>query len=153
MNLAILPFAVLFASSVHGKGGGKTSSTGESNSGSNSKGSGSKGSGSSSSTTSETSGGRVTVITTGGTTVCYNENNQIIRCPPNSARKNLIIGAVVGGILGAILLGFLIYCVVMRMKERRRQQEKKTILPNLSFGKQEYKPLHDHDHDHDQDAP
>ncbi|KAJ7188562.1 hypothetical protein C8R46DRAFT_24736 [Mycena filopes] len=125
---------LLLAAPVYSKGGGKTSS---------SKGSGSSSSDRSSSSSSKNSGGtHITVISTGGTTRCYNENNELIRCPPNSARKNMIIGAVVGGIFGAILLGFLIYCVVMRTREKRRMREKnKPILPGLSFGKQEYKPL------------
>ncbi|KAJ6593618.1 hypothetical protein B0H19DRAFT_1091186 [Mycena capillaripes] len=142
MRLASLPFGVLLTNlvPVYGKGGGKTSTSNgkpSDNSGS------SKGSSSSSSSGKSNGGTSVTVISTGGTTICYNENNEIIRCPPNSARKNLIIGAVVGGIFGAILLGFLLYCVVMRIREKRRQREKKTILPSLSFGKPRYKPLHD----------
>jgi len=57
----------------------------------------------------------------------------------------MIIGAVVGGIFGALLLGFLIYWIVMRTKEKRRLREKKPILPSLSFGKQKYKPLESND--------
>ncbi|KAF8170302.1 hypothetical protein K438DRAFT_2061248 [Mycena galopus ATCC 62051] len=103
-----------------------------------------------SSTTSSSSGGtHVIIVTTNGNTVCYNENNQIIPCPPNSARKNLIIGAVIGGIFGAILLGLLAYFITIRCKQRRRLRAnsnlKKSILP--SFGKQEYKPLHDESDD------
>ncbi|KAJ7128965.1 hypothetical protein C8R43DRAFT_687963 [Mycena crocata] len=145
-----VPLALLFGfllanlAPVYGKGGGKSSSNSNSSnskSGS-SKGSG-KGSGSSSSSSSSYKNGGVTIISTGGTTVCYNENNQVIKCPPNSARTNMIIGAVVGGIFGSILLGCLIYWVVRRCKEKRRQPEKKPIISSLSFGKKQYKPLHD----------
>ncbi|KAJ7232781.1 hypothetical protein B0H12DRAFT_1144886 [Mycena haematopus] len=132
MRSVILPLGILLATvaPVSGKarGGGKSTSH---KSGSSSGG-----------------GTHVTVISTGGGgTVCYNENNQIIRCPPNSARKNLIIGAVVGGIFGSILLGILVYFVIMRCKDKRREREKKPFLPNMVFGKQEYKPLHDESND------
>ncbi|KAJ7124996.1 hypothetical protein C8R44DRAFT_782016 [Mycena epipterygia] len=139
MHIAIPPlFGVLLATGippVYGKGGGKSSSG-------SSKGSSS--SSSSGSSSGKSSGGSSVTIISTGQTVCYNENNQIIRCPPNSARTNLIIGAVVGGLLGCLVLAFLIYWVIMRSKDKRRQREKKKIsLPSLSFAKQEYKPLHD----------
>ncbi|KAJ7078826.1 hypothetical protein B0H15DRAFT_525063 [Mycena belliarum] len=134
--LAILRilFGVLLAisASVNGKGGGK-SSGGKSSSGK------SKGGGSTVPVT--------TTVNSGGTTVCYNENNQIIRCPPNSARKNTIIGAVIGGIVGSILLAFLIYWIYGRITRRirdERQRKSGVVLPNIaSIGKEDYKPLHD----------
>ncbi|KAJ7497039.1 hypothetical protein FB451DRAFT_212465 [Mycena latifolia] len=145
MRSVTILFGVLLAglTPVSGKGGGKASGGKSNQSGSSQGGSSGKSQGKSS------GGSSVTIINTGGTTVCYNENNQIIRCPPNSARKNMIIGAVVGGILGSILLAFLIYWVTMRIRKKRQQrQQNKTILPSISFGKQDYKQLHDQSDEH-----
>ncbi|KAJ6497802.1 hypothetical protein C8R45DRAFT_139929 [Mycena sanguinolenta] len=144
MRFRLLPLMLLAAAeSVFGKGGGKSSSgkSGSSSSESSSEGSTSKGSTSSSkgsTSSSSGSGTHVIIITSGGRTTCYNENNQVIPCPTNS-RRNLIIGAVVGGIFGAILLGLLTYFVILRCKDRRRKREKK-LIPSMQ---QEYKPLHD----------
>ncbi|KAJ6603160.1 hypothetical protein B0H10DRAFT_2079651 [Mycena sp. CBHHK59/15] len=156
MNLFVIPisFGVLFLCNitlVHGKGGGKGhASSGNSGGSSTSKGTGGSGTGAKSGGGGTASGGStVTIIHTGGTTVCYDQNNQVIRCPPNSHRKNLIIGAVIGSICGAILIACLTFWLVRRMRNKRRQGwQKTTKVPSPAFGKQEYKPLHDESEDH-----
>ncbi|KAJ7718030.1 hypothetical protein DFH07DRAFT_1012325 [Mycena maculata] len=135
---------------VLGKGGGKGSSSSSSSKGSGS----SKGSSSHSSNLSssaKSSGGGTTVVVHSGTTPaqCYNSSGEVIKCPPLSAREGLILGAVLGGIGGALILAALIYFIVKNKDKWRQWREKKKLtLPSLSFSKQEYKPLQDQSEEH-----
>ncbi|KAJ7502861.1 hypothetical protein B0H11DRAFT_1986712 [Mycena galericulata] len=156
--IAILSFAVLLlnlTALVFAKGGGKaSSSSGDKSTNSESGGSESAGS-SSTNKGSSSSGSSVHVVSSGSTVICYNArcplypveflryspismlSNEIVPC--HSSRTNVIVGAVIGGIIGFLLLAYLIYWIVKRFRAKRRQREKKTaMLPTLSFGKQEY---------------
>ncbi|KAJ7350345.1 hypothetical protein DFH08DRAFT_861138 [Mycena albidolilacea] len=103
---AILPLSVLLTNFASAYGGtsntsGKDNKLGPSNNSGSSKGSGSGSA----------------LISIGGITFCYNDK---FHHPPNSARENIITGAVVSGVLGSVLLVMLVYRVAMRFKERRR---------------------------------
>jgi len=136
-GIAILLLGLLLdlAPLVLGKGGGKSSSS----SGKSSN----KGSSSSSTGSTSYKSGSVTVVHSGTTYICYNSSGDIVNCPKNTPAA-IIAGAVIGGIVGLIVLGYLTYWIVMCIRDKRGQREKKKIvLPSLSFGKQEYKPLAD----------
>ncbi|THV06691.1 hypothetical protein K435DRAFT_960297 [Dendrothele bispora CBS 962.96] len=61
---------------------------------------------------------RPTVITHSGSK-CYDENGQLIPCPANK-KGAIIAGIVVGSVLGAALIGFLIYYFIKRRRNSNR---------------------------------
>jgi len=129
VSSSILSTCILLdcTASVYSKGGGHASGHGSSSHGTSKDSQSSK-----SGTSGSNSGSTIIWVNSGGTTKCYNQDNQLVPCPINSHRQAIIIGAVVGSICGIVLIALTVHCFIQHRRKIRDQAERKSTAPPLS---------------------
>ncbi|KAF9453950.1 hypothetical protein P691DRAFT_755020 [Macrolepiota fuliginosa MF-IS2] len=91
-----------------------------------------------------------TVVYTNGSnhTECKNElTNEIVKCPSDKKKTGIIVGAVLGGVLGILIIGLVVWYLVRRHRRNKGQTATRSIkVPGIApTTKKEYKPLFDND--------